>query len=111
MTTPTPPWESGPAPRQYDPTEHYYECANCSTKVTRNDSYPCSGSDTCAERVCEDCKQECAYCSLPACSEHMKRTSANDTACDECIKHEGIETLAEAERHEYAIAKRRGEDV
>ncbi len=108
--TPTPPWESGPAPRRYDPDEQYFECANCSAKVTRNESYGCEVTG-CTERLGECCRTTCDPCGCTTCSAHLHRTSDGGAACDECIKCEALETLAEAERHEYAIAKRRGDDV
>lgn len=76
---------AGPAPRRYDPDEQYFECANCSAKVTRNESYPCSGSDTCLDRLCEGCKQDCrGGCGLPACADHML-DYGGELTCSLCV--------------------------
>lgn len=107
---PNRPSDAGREPRRYNFNEQPCECANCGYPRTMAETYACQGNDACMERICEGCKQVCAYCGLPACSEHLERT-VEGTACHLCIEHwrkckgrcgcDPVETLAEAEKYGY----------
>jgi hypothetical protein len=113
--------DAGPAPRRRDPEETLYLCEGCGDTISKSESYRCQGetTDRCLARICESCLTKCTGCGLPVCSSHIERTSDGAQHCHACIAHwreckgrcgcEPVETLAEAERYEYAMAKGKGD--
>ena len=68
------------------------ECPNCGTShiVDRDgdgfpdlDLVPCQGSDTCASRLCKDCRYQCDACGEYACEHHVGNEKI---ICHACIE-------------------------
>ncbi len=90
--------DAGPEPRRFDANDTVYECAGCGIQVTRRESYCCSGSDDCWNRLCESCKVQCVPCGLPVCPTHRTDVSGEIT-CELCLAvaiEEGAAELEEA---------------
>jgi hypothetical protein len=80
------PSDAGPDTRRVDVDAT--QCGNCEALATPAGSYRCQGAvpDLCTVRLCESCRQQCAYCGLDACVEHGTR-GPDGLVCDACLDH------------------------